>query len=317
MSLAIETIMPALIAVVIEVPIGTNLGLLQMLWMMVTGKGLNSRGALFPGLQASGLKRNEVYRAWGALRYGSWEIGSLLAAWQGYVQRQGKWQAKRYEKWRLKAVDITAFYRPALKGCATKHYNGAAEKAMPAIPIGLVAEVGQVEQQRLALPVEMVRAKVEEPSEQSLQTELLGQVAQRLGLDEVAVLDAGFETREIEAAGLSQVVLRLAKNATFRRNYLPQPKGRGRPPEYGEYVRPLSRQRKKRRSPAPHQITPRPLSTRGKPSPWSDGKIWFSPTINQLPTIFCGRWWPLIIPIINAPYCWAIPLRLRICPRPI
>lgn len=317
MTIAIETIMPAIIAVVIAEPIGTNLGLLHLLWMMVTGKGLNSRGALFPGLQASGLKPAEIYRAWGALRYGDWQISDLLAAWYDYVQGQGQWQAKRYEKWRVKAVDITAFFRPALKGCQTKHYYGPAEKALPAIPIGLVAEVGQVGEQRLALPVGMIRAVADDPREHSLQAQLLKQVAQHLGVDEVGVLDAGFDPREIEAAGLPQVVLRLAKNATFRRNYLPERKERGRPPEYGELVRPLARQRKKRPSPAPRLITSRPLSRMGKPSPWSCGKIWCSAIINQIQPILSGRSSRFIIPIINAPYCWAIPSRSNSCLHPI
>ena len=139
MSTAIETIMPALIAVVKELPIGTNLGLLHLLWMMVTGKGLPSRGALFPGLQASGLGPNSISRAWGAFRYGAWQIGDLLSGWSDYVQAQGHWQASEYEGFRVKAVDITAFFRPTLQKCPTKHYDGQAGKALPAIPIGLVA----------------------------------------------------------------------------------------------------------------------------------------------------------------------------------
>ena len=90
MSTAIEIIMPALIAVVIELPIGTNLGLLHLLWMMVTGKGILSRGALFPGLQVSGLNPDAVHRAWAAFRYGVWRIADLMTAWTEYVQAQGK-----------------------------------------------------------------------------------------------------------------------------------------------------------------------------------------------------------------------------------
>ena len=210
-------------------------------------------------------------------------------------------------------MDITAFFRPALKGCQTKHYDGRAEKALPAIPIGLVAEVGQVGQQRLAIPVEMVRADADDPTEQSLQTQLLKQVAQLLGVTEVAVLDAGFEPREIEEADLPRVVVRLAKNATFRRNYLPKRKERGRPPEYGEICAPLISPAKKKRSRAHRLITPRLSNRTAKPLPWSCGAIWFSQIINQTQTIFYGRWSRFIIPTINDPYCWAIPLRSKIC----
>ena len=38
-------------------PIGTNLGLFHLLWMLVSGRLLESRGAVIPGLAALGLDR--------------------------------------------------------------------------------------------------------------------------------------------------------------------------------------------------------------------------------------------------------------------
>ena len=38
-----------------DVTLGTNLALLQLLWMLVSGALLPSRGAVFPALQAGGL----------------------------------------------------------------------------------------------------------------------------------------------------------------------------------------------------------------------------------------------------------------------
>ena len=38
-----------------NLPIGTNLGLLQFMWMLVNGALLSNRGALIPALKASGL----------------------------------------------------------------------------------------------------------------------------------------------------------------------------------------------------------------------------------------------------------------------
>jgi hypothetical protein len=58
----------------------------------------------------------------------------------------------------------------------------------------------------------------------------------------MAVLDAGFKMRELQAAKLSCYTVRLAVNSTARRNRLPPSEG-GRPPEYGERVRPLARVR--------------------------------------------------------------------------
>jgi hypothetical protein len=73
---------------------------------------------------------------------------------------------------------------------------------------------------------------------------LLTQVARQLAADEVAVLDAGFNLKELLAIGLPRFVLRLAGNATARRNEPAAYSGRGRRPEWGELVRPLARQYK-------------------------------------------------------------------------
>jgi hypothetical protein len=55
-----------LLCVVVEsVPQGTNLGLVGLLWMLVSGRLLESRGAVIPGLSAAGLARGAVRRAWG------------------------------------------------------------------------------------------------------------------------------------------------------------------------------------------------------------------------------------------------------------
>ena len=76
--------------------------------MHVSGKLLTSRGALFPALQAIGLKDAEVRRTCAAFRYGAWAIGTMLCTWQTYVEGQGHWQAHQYAGYYSKAVDITA-----------------------------------------------------------------------------------------------------------------------------------------------------------------------------------------------------------------
>ncbi len=50
---------------VVTVPVGTNLGLVHLLWMLVSGQLLATRGAVIPGLSACGLSRRAVRRAWG------------------------------------------------------------------------------------------------------------------------------------------------------------------------------------------------------------------------------------------------------------
>ena len=64
---------------VVDLPIGSNLGMFHFLWMMVTGQLLASRGAIFPALQAVGLEKEAVRRAWAAFSSKSWRIETLLA----------------------------------------------------------------------------------------------------------------------------------------------------------------------------------------------------------------------------------------------
>ncbi len=122
MAIAISQTLEALCAVVQSLPIGTNLALLHFLWMQLSGTLLLSRGALFPALQASGLFPAAVRRAWAAFHSGAWELGELLSAWENYVRQQRQWQAHPYDGYYPKAVDLTAYWRPTLKGCPSKHY---------------------------------------------------------------------------------------------------------------------------------------------------------------------------------------------------
>ena len=222
-------------------PIGTNLALYQFFWMLVSGALLSSRGALFPALQAVGLKEPEVRRAWVAFRYGAWSITWLLQRWREHVEGQGQWQAQQYAGYHVKAIDITAYWRPTLKGIRSQHYDAQAEKALPAVVFGMIGRVGHVGEQRMALLTELIRADLADPSEVALQTQLLQQVALGLAEDEMPVLDAGFKLKTLYEAGLPRFVVRLAKNFTARHNVLPTYANTGRPPEYGELVRPLAR----------------------------------------------------------------------------
>jgi hypothetical protein len=229
-----------LAAIVEKLPIGTNLALYQFLWMLVSGALHSSRGALFPALQSIGLKEAEVRRAWTAFRYGAWAIGIMLQTWQAYVEGHGQWQAQSYAGYYVKAVDITAYWRPTMRGIESQHYDAQADKALPAVVLGLVGRVGHVGEQRMALLTDLIRADLSDPSETTLQTELLKQVALGLADDEMPVFDAGFRLKALYEADLSRFVVRLAKNFTGRRNVLPSSSG-GRPPEYGDLVRPLAR----------------------------------------------------------------------------
>jgi hypothetical protein len=237
--------MEALGAVTEELPIGTNLGLLHFLWMQASGALLSSRGALFPALQAIGLQPAPMRRAWAAFRYGAWQIDDLLTPWEDYVIEQGQWQAHQYDGFLPKAVDLTAYWRPTLCGVQSKHYYPPAGKALPAVVLGIIARVGSVNGQRVAVITDLVRADPDDASESVLQTRVLQQTVKTLGQDEMPVFDAGFKVRKLQEAGLPRYLVRLAVNFTARRNVLPPYKGRGCRPKYGQRVRPLARQGRK------------------------------------------------------------------------
>jgi hypothetical protein len=241
MQETVYRVIEVLCGVVSAVPIGTNLGLVHLLWMLVSGRLLETRGAVIPGLSLVGLSDPAVRRAWAALGQGDWSSVELLGAWRAQVEQAGQWRAHEHEGYRPVAVDVTGFWRPRLQGCATSHYDGRAGKALPAIPVGIVARVGSVGTQRLGLLLALVRADEADPSTAAHERALLRAAVQAMADGDVLVLDAGFEIRQLQAAGATRYVVRAAKNVTARRADLPEYSGRGRPPTRGELIRPLAR----------------------------------------------------------------------------
>lgn len=229
-------------AIVAGLPVGTNLSLLLVLWMLVSGQLLETRGAVLPGLARLGLSAAAVRRAWAALGQGRWRSGGLLARWTRVVESEGHWQPRVHGGYRVVAADITAYWRPRLRGCVTKHYHAVAGKALPAIPLGMVARIGRAGEQRLGLPVVLVRADGDDPSPSALLRKLLKAAARALAEDELLVTDREFHPSHHQAAGVTRYVTRLPKNATARRASCPSYPGRGRPTKYGALVRPLARQ---------------------------------------------------------------------------
>lgn len=226
-----------------RLPIGTNLAMVHLFWMLLSGRLLESRGALFPALAATGLADDAVRRAWAALAYGRWEIAPLVASWQQMVEREGHWQPHTHAGLHPVACDLVGFFRPRLQHCPSQHFSSQAGKALPAIPLGIAVRVGSVGSQRVPLPCLLVRADQGDARETSLQRALLDQIATRLANDEIPIFDRGFPLSHLLAAGLPRFLVRGAKNFTARRAFLPEYKGHGRPPTRGEIVRPLARQR--------------------------------------------------------------------------
>jgi hypothetical protein len=226
-----------------NLPIGTNLALLHFMWMMVSGALLPNRGAIFPALKWIGLTDVATRRAWLAFRKGAWQMPVLLTLWREQVKSQVGWQEHRYEGYRPIPVDVTAFWRPALKNCPSKHYHPAANRGLPAVIFGIIGEVGELNGQRIALPRAFERVDAKDTSEKCLWQMTLKKVKESLQEDEIAVIDAGVKISALQEAGIKQYVIRLATNFTARRNVLPE-HHRGRMPKYGKLVRPLARKHK-------------------------------------------------------------------------
>lgn len=208
--------------------------------MLLRGNLLASRGAIFPALSSLGLEDAQVRRSWASMRYGSWDTEKLLENWRNQVKSEGQWDPVEYAGYKVKALDLTAYWRLRLQIALSKHYDSTAGKALKAVVFGLAGEVGTVGEQRVTLLTDIIRADLDDPSEVNLEKELLNQVVTKLKEDEIVAIDAGIKIKALFEAGLSAFVLRLPKNFTARRNFLPEDKG-GRPSEYGEIIRPLAR----------------------------------------------------------------------------
>jgi hypothetical protein len=218
--------------------------MLHLLWVLVSGSLLIHRGALFPALQSTGIGPKGVRRAWTALRKGTWQIAELMVAWDNYMREQ-QWQPRDYQGYQAVAIDTTPFWRPKLQGLLTKYYDSEAEKALPAIVLGLMAHMGTVAGKRIALPRLMLRVEEENPTEHALKIALLQKAAALLNLLEILLADAGFKLKEVHEAQVPRYLLRLPKNFTARRNYLAfTPGKKGVKPLYGTHVRPLARRYK-------------------------------------------------------------------------
>lgn len=214
------------------------------MWSMLTGAFLASRGGIFAALQHSGFSTEEIRRSWGAFCYGQWSITRLITAWRAHVKSEGEWKAHSYEGYQGIAADITSFRRPNLRTWQGKLYQSIFSKAVKAVGFGLIAEIGSVGGQRLALIKKILRSKAEQGTEKQLKISLLNWLAEHQVKNEITLLDAGFKLFELHSSGLKNYIVRQASNCTARRNVLPSYQGKGRKASYGELIRPLARKHK-------------------------------------------------------------------------
>ncbi len=242
MTTASEKMIQAIEYVVKPISIGTNAALLHLLWAMVSGAFLSSRGAVHTALKLSGRSDAETRRGGNALRAGQWQISELISRWREWVMKEDEWEVREYEGWRPVSCDVVVFPRLKLKGWKAKLYRGTFGKAIKAVGLGVIVDVGQYGMERIALLRTIVRCKNAEDGEDELKKALLREGARTLKENEVLIHDAGASVKDVQEAGVPHYVIRAAKNCVARWNYLPKNAHGNR--QYGERIRPLARSRK-------------------------------------------------------------------------
>jgi hypothetical protein len=281
--------------------------------MLVSGNLLTHRGALFPALQATGIGERAVRRAWSAFHSGIWNIGELMVAWENYMYEQQCWRPRRYEGYYAVAIDTTPFWRPKLQGLLSKYYSSEADKALPAVILGLVARIGEVAGKRIALPRLILRVHPQDPSEAALKTALLKRAGLLLTPLEIMLADAGFKLQAIHEASVAHYLVRLAKNVTARRNYLAYAPGkRGQKPSYGSRVRPLARNYQgKELAATPPDATCTWLLASGETV---TAQVWFDlvrPDVQPSPEAHLFDIWAISDPRYDSPLLLATNLKLQ------
>lgn len=241
MNTASKQTLHAIEEIVKPISIGTNLGLLQLIWAMIQGAFLPARGAVHTALALAGFTDGEVRRSWQALRYGQWQIQELVTRLNKMVEEEGSWQARSHQGYQPVAVDLTAIWRPRLKNWLFKPYRRLVDKGFIGVGYGLIARVGQIDGHRMPLLTKIVRGHQTDKNEESLKMATLKESAKRLQENEVVIHDAGATISQLQDAQIERYVVRLKRNCTGRRNQ-PRPyKGVGAYPRKGEQVRPLPR----------------------------------------------------------------------------
>ena len=236
-------------------PKGTSLGLCDTISAMYSGYFIESGGAVTPAIEA--FLRREVKeekereartrRASKAITYGSYNVKELVERLQEIIRAEGKWVQMRVQGYQIVSVDFTAYRRTAVKKLKAKAYDSDANRAVSAVPIGMIASVGKVNEQRVALLKNVVLTDLTVNDSAAHKTRLYKETVKILEKDELAVLDAGFKLAEAADTGLERCIIRLAKNCTFGKTpgQIPaRTSQQGRPPTQhkAKIIRPLERE---------------------------------------------------------------------------
>jgi hypothetical protein len=237
----VYALLAALVAIIVKTHIGTNTGLLALMWAIASGQLLLSRGAIIPALDSSGLDKRQTKRAWAASCYGNWNTNEMLAAWQRHAKEKCGWKALEHGGYSVIVADMVGIFRPKLKDCPSKHHDNTAGKALPAIELGMIAQIGAINGKRQALLCKLIRVPAAtKHSHKALKDELIKQICSLQGSKEIAVFDREFKAHEVLKYGSGYFVVRATSNATFCRSSKKLKASKlGRPTSKRTKVRPL------------------------------------------------------------------------------
>jgi hypothetical protein len=237
----------AVIAITRGLCLGTNLAIHDALLTIMSGRLLESRGAILPALSAMGLDKKECLRTRKAIQKGAWSIRGLLEESFYWAKTQTKWQALNVAGYNVKAMDTIGIYRPRLTTCKTKHFSSVAGKSLTATNFGVLSAIGRIEQQKVSLPQLLVRGDDHALTEEALMQRICEKSLAYLTDNDLVTADRKFPIMVMLESGIKNVVIRRATNFTVRRRLdstLRTDKTRGRPRKRGELIRPLPRMHK-------------------------------------------------------------------------
>lgn len=247
-------IQQAIEQMVSKVPKGTDLGLCDVMSAMYSGYFIESGGGIMPAVDQylSQYLPNEEERAARsrraskAITYGQYNLSELIAELNNIVKTSGKWEPTTVQGYRLKPVDMTAYKRSNVKLLKSKMYDSMAQRAVPAVPFGIMGTTGKVGEQRMAVLEMLVCGDVTQNEPSKEMANVYRKVAELLTEEEIAIFDAGFSLIDAVIEGITQCVIRLAKNCAFGREpgkIPPRTSAKGPTPSrhQAEAVRPLAR----------------------------------------------------------------------------
>jgi len=239
----------ALIAITQNLAIGTNLRIHNTLFTLISGRLLESRGAIIPALSSMGLNQNDCLRTRVAIHKGSWTIAELLKHFQTWVAQCTRWKPLQVAGYNIKAIDTTCIYRPRLKNCTTTHFNSSAGKSLPATNFSMLSAIGRIDQQKVSFPLQLTRGDEQARTEETLMAQACKAAKTFVFDTDILTADRKFPVMVMLEAGVKNVVIRRANNFTVTRVLTAvelQEKHIGRPRKYGATLRPLERKHGKR-----------------------------------------------------------------------